>query len=154
MIDLKTCTRSDFVEAYQNLEGLLKHLESENRHLNERLQEYEGIQTDDDKEKEFQKWLAITENSINEKQTRKLWERMSKKKKKKAFKNYPLYKKEQPDKKYRVTNDKYLRHEKYNDIIKVAKEFKRPKSGANAYFVQPATTTSTVDISARIKQCK
>jgi hypothetical protein len=57
MIDLKTCTRADFIEAYTNLENSHKHLESEVHHLNERLQEYEGIQTDDEKEAEFQKIL-------------------------------------------------------------------------------------------------
>ena len=91
MIDLKTCTRADFIEAYENLENSYKHLENEVHYLNERLQEYEGIQTDGEKEAEFQKFWVMYEKKGNLKTTRTRWNKLSNKKKKLIFEHLPKY---------------------------------------------------------------
>ncbi len=155
MIDLKTCSRAQFFEHAQNLEGENKFLKSENHHLNERLQEYEGIQTDDEREKEFEKFFNDYGVKKNKKQTKALYFKLSKKKKNKIKKHLPLYKQETPGGLYRVTPDKYLRHDKFNDVIKVEKEYIRPKSGAKAeYIPPPPSDQTTVNISERIQQMK
>ena len=125
MIDLKTCTRADFIEAYTNLEN-------EVHYLNERLQEYEGIQTKESIDIEVEEFLTEYGIKRNRKQVTTIWKRLSKKKKAQIKKALPLYKKEFPDKKFRVTPDKYLRHEKYNDEYESFKECDRPKIGARA----------------------
>ncbi len=132
MIDLKTCTRADFIKAYTNLESAYKHLESEVHYLNDRLQEYEGIQTKESIDIEVEEFLAEYGIKRNRKQVTTIWKRLSKKKKAQIKKALPLYKKEFPDKKFRVTPDKYLRHEKYNDEYESFKECDRPKVGARA----------------------
>lgn len=162
MIDLKTCTRQEMQIAWDEREGYIKHLESENHNLNLRLQEYEGIQTDDDKEVEFEKFFNDYGYKKNKKQTKKLYLKLSKKKKKKIKKHLPLYKLETPNGLYRVTPDKYLRNEKFNDAVEAAKEFNRPVSGAKALNpmkeklaeMEAIRVSRTVDVSAIIKQLK
>ena len=140
MINLKTCNRLELVTAYKLLE--------------KRLAEYEQPQSKDDKEIEFQRFQTMTGNTLNEKQSRKLWFKLSDKKKQQWFSHYPIYKKDQPDRKFRVTNDKYLRHEKFNDSIKLDNAVKRPTQGARAIYSRPTRPQSTVDTVSRINQMR
>ena len=147
MIDLKTCTRSDFVKAYQSLQSEIKSLKKQ-------LKQYTGEESDEVKEQDFQKFLTMYGKKTNQKQARGLWFRLSKKKIAKIWGNLPLYVKETPDKNFRVTPDKYLRNEKFDDVIDTVTELNRPKAGARAIYTPPTRPTSTVDVSARIKSLK
>jgi len=132
MIDLKTCTRAEAIEYVANLEGCIKHLENEVHRLNEHLQEYEGIQTEDAISIEVDKFLTEYGLKRNKKQVTGLWKRLSKKKKDKIWLALPKYKKEFPDKNFRLTPDKWLRHEKYNDEYESERAYERPTVGAKA----------------------
>lgn len=149
MIDLKTCLRPDFIKAYQSLE-------SENKRLSERLLEYEGIQTDDEKEKEFQKFWHLYGCKGNVKTARSKFFKLSRKKKTKIFKVVKNYVKSTPDKIYRKGGESWLHNECWNDEITggEVKEFIRPSTGAKTMYVPPKPTSSTVDVSDRIKQMK
>jgi len=158
MIDLKTCNRSEFVESYQNLEDENKFLKSEVHHLNKRLQEYEGIQTDDDKVKEFQKFWEMFGCKGNKKTAQSKWMKLSKKKRTKIFKVVLAYVKSTPDKQYRKGGESWLHNECWNDEIEGGsnvKEFHRPPTGAKAMYKEPtASKPVTIDISERIKSLK
>lgn len=148
MIDLKTCTRADFIKAYQCLQSEIKSLKQQ-------LKQYTGEESDEEKEKEFQNFLTMYGKKTNQKQARGLWFRLSKKKIAKIWLNLPGYIKETPDKNFRVTPDKYLRHEKFDDVIDTVTELNRPKAGARALYVAPERPESTVNVSdlvARIKK--
>ena len=147
MIDLKTCLRHEFVKAYKILEG-------KNKELKRRLKQYEGEESDDEKEAEFQKFLKMYGKKANQKQARSLWFRLSKKKIAKIWDNLPGYVKETPDKNFRVTPDKYLRHEKFDDVFDTVQELNRPKAGARAIYVAPERTNSTYNVHDLVAKLK
>ena len=147
MIDLKTCTRSDFAKEYQKLQTEIKQLK-------QRLKQYEGEDSDELREKDFQKFLLMYGKKANQKQARSLWFRLSKKKIAKIWVNLPGYVKETPDKNFRVTPDKYLRHEKFDDVFDTVTELNRPKAGARAIYVAPERTESTVNVHDLITRMK
>lgn len=147
MLDLKTCLRAEFTKAYTKLQA-------DNKDLKQRLKQYESEQSDDDKEKDFQKFLTMYGKKTNQKQAKALWFRLSKKKISKIWENLPGYVKETPDKNFRVTPDKYLRHEKFDDVFETVQELNRPKAGARALYEAPKETHSTVDYSSMIAKMK
>ena len=147
MIDLKTCSRADFAKAYQKLQA-------ENKQLKAQLKQYIGEESDEEREKDFQKFLTMYGKKTNQKQARGLWFRLSKKKIAKIWVNLPGYIKETPDKNYRVTPDKYLRHEKFDDVFDTLTELNRPKAGARAIYVAPERTESTVNVHDLITRMK
>jgi len=133
MIDLATFKkRSEFIEAWEEREKYIKHLENEVHHLNKHLQEYEGIQTEGAISIEVDKFLTEYGLKRNKKQVTGLWKRLSKNKKDKIWLALPKYKKEFPDKNFRLTPDKRLRHEKYNDEYESERVYERPTVGAKA----------------------
>jgi hypothetical protein len=149
MIDLKTCTRADFIEAYENLENSHKHLESEVHYLNERLQEYEGIQTDGEKEAEFQKFWAMYEKKGNLKTTRTRWNKLSNKKKKLIFDHLPKYvKSTYKDARYpsRKNAEVYISKEAWLDEIIENKDYQKfspqPTVGSASFKPSPIKNRS------------
>ena len=128
MINLKTCNRQEFAIAYKALQKEVKALEL-------RLAEYEGIQTDDDKEAEFQKFWVMYGKKGNVKTTREKFYKLNDKKKSLIFKVVESYVKSTPDKPFRKGAESWLHKECWNDEIigsDNVKEFHRPKLGAKA----------------------
>lgn len=118
LIDLATCTRSDFIEHEANLQGYIKHLEDELERVNLINQEYEGVKpSNEDAEKEFQKFWAAYGRKGNVKQTRRRWFSLSKKKKALAMDKVKEYVKSTPDKQYRKGGEVWLLNECWNDEI-------------------------------------
>ena len=117
MIDLSTATRTEFIEHTKNLEGFIKHLESEVHHLNLRLQEYEGIETEESQEDEFQKFWELYGKKGNLKTSRAKFKKLSKKKKTLIFEKLPEYIKSTPVKSFRKNAEKWLQKECWNDEI-------------------------------------
>jgi hypothetical protein len=163
MIDLKTCTRADFIEAYTNLENSHKHLENEVHYLNERLQEYEGIQTDDEREAEFQKFWAMYEKKGNLKTTRTRWSKLSNKKKKLIFDHLPKYvKSTYKDARYpsRKNAEVYISKEAWLDEIIENKDYQKfspqPAVGSASFkpYRAPERPKTTVNPSEFIDKLK
>jgi hypothetical protein len=165
MIDLSTFTkRSEFIEAWNKREEFVKHLENEVHYLNERLQEYEGIQTDDEKEAEFQKFWAMYEKKGNLKTTRARWNKLSNKKKKLIFDHLPKYvKSTYKDARYpsRKNAEVYISKEAWLDEIIENKGYQKfspqPAVGSASFKPyrapeRPKTTVNPSDIIAKLKR--
>jgi len=126
MINLKTCNRQEFVTAYKALEKEIKSLKL-------RLSEYEGIQSDDDKEIEFQRFWKLYGRKGSVKATRDKFIKLSKKKKEKIFEVVTDYVKSTPDRNFRKGGESWLNKECWNDVIESEfKQSERPKVGAFA----------------------
>lgn len=119
MINLATCKRPEFIEHEANLQGYIKHLEDELEIVNNKLQEYEGVQLTKDQEmKEFEHcfWEPYGKKG-NKKTTFKLWRKLSKKKQTVASDYAWDYAKATPDKAYRKNAETFIRQECWNDQL-------------------------------------
>ena len=108
-----------------------KQLEKEIKELKIRLAEYEPIESDQDKEAEFNKFWVMYGKKGNVKTSRKRFDKLSDKKKALIFKVLPDYILSTPDKPYRKNAEGWLNQECWNDSIE--SEFKpqqRAKVGA------------------------
>ena len=128
MINLTTCKRPEFIEHEANLQGYIKHLEDELEIVNKKLLEYEGIKpTQEQAEKEFQKFWGLYGRKGNVKTTRKRWFSLSKTKKALAMDKVTAYVKSTPEKCYRKGGEVWLLNECWNDeIVEAAQPFGRP----------------------------
>ena len=154
MIDLNTCTRPEFIEAWEEREKYVKHLEDELHIVNQKLQEYEGIQTDEELIVEVDRFLEIYGSKINRKQVTALWKKLTKRKKNKIWKVLPLYLAEFPDPKFRKTPDKWLRHEKYNDVYEAKKTPPKPKGAAYQIHRAKPIPVSDINVDEMMKKLR
>ena len=116
-IDLAACSRSEAKAFVENLEGYIKHLESENHILNLKLQEYEGIETKDEFNAWFEKFWARHGKKGNRKTALARAKRLSKKVKSIIDEHHPKYVKSTPDIQFRKNAEVYLSRECWNDEI-------------------------------------
>lgn len=130
IINLETFKkRSEFIKAWDEREKYITHLETENHHLNLRLQEYEGIQTDDEKECEFQQFWKLYGKKGNLKKSRAKFKTISKKKKELISSYLPKYIKATPEKCYRKNAEVWLHNECWNDELpEQAAQNRRPET--------------------------
>lgn len=126
-INLATCNRSEMVGHIQNLEGLIEFKDQEIDILQDRLQEYEGVkQTNEEAEKEFQRFWSAYGKKGNLKKTRKRWFDLPKTKKQLAMDKVVAYVKSTPEKCYRKGGEVWLLNECWNDeIVEAAQPFGR-----------------------------
>lgn len=117
-INLETCKRPEFIEHEANLQGYIKHLEDELEIVNKKLQEHEGVKpTQEEAEKEFQKFWSAYGRKGNLKQTKRRWFNLSNKKRALAMDKVTAYVKSTPDKQYRKGGEAWLLNECWNDEI-------------------------------------
>jgi len=168
MIDLSTFTkRSEFIEAWNKREEehkkVVEFQDNEIHYLNERLQEYEGIQTDGEKEAEFQKFWTMYEKKGNLKTTRARWNKLSNKKKKLIFEHLPKYvKSTYKDTRFpsRKNAEVYIRKEAWLDEIIENKDYQKfspqPAVGSASFkpYRAPERPKTTVDPLERIAKLK
>ncbi len=145
MINLNTCDRAEFKEHEANLQGFIKHLEEELHSANLRLQEYEGIQTKDEKEAEFERFWKRHQCHGNRKTTRARYLKLSKKNKDLIEMHHPKYvkathKAAYPTRKY---GEVYISKEAWFDEIPQAIQ-------NNSYTAPPAATGSQSFVKGKI----
>lgn len=135
MIDKAKATRQEFIDYLENLEGFVVFLESENHRLNLRLQEYEGIETDESKETEFQRFWVMFGKKGNLKTTKRKFSKLSKKKKTLIFEKLPAYIAATPDKTFRKNAETWINQECWNDFISPPeKVYSKPEPVRAAFF--------------------
>lgn len=150
MINLATCNRSEFVEAYEILESSLNQAMDEIEMLQAKLQQYEGVApTEEEAEKEFQKFWTAYGKKGNLKQTRRRWHNLSKTKKALAMDKVTAYVKSTPEKCYRKGGEVWLNNECWNDeIIEAAQPYGRPPP----VRAQTSRTESKLEEEARLER--
>lgn len=121
VFDLETCSRPEFIDAYNTLEQELKYLREFNHELQERLQEYEGQETDINQE--FEEQWEVYGRKGNKKTSLRRFKSLTVKKKRKLKAHLPEYVKSTPNKQYRKNFETYINQEVWEDEI--LKEEKR-----------------------------
>lgn len=129
MINLESCSRTKFIEAYLEMGQERDYWREFAHDLEIKLQEYEGVKpTNEEAEKEFQKlfWAPYGKKG-NLKLTRKRWFSLSNRKRKLAIEHLPGYVNATPDKTYRLKAEKFIKLEVWNDELPVVSDkFGRP----------------------------
>lgn len=155
-IDLETCKRPEFIEHEANLQGYIKHLEDELEIVNKKLLEYEGVKpTQEEAEKEFQKFWSAYGRKGNLKQTRRRWFNLSNKKQSLAMDKVTAYVKSTPEKCYRKGGEVWLLNECWNDeIVEAAQPFGRPPAvRAMTSIIEDAITeTARLQEASKLRQ--
>lgn len=112
--------RSEFIEAYESLEQERNYWQEFCHELQVKLQEYEGVEpTQEEAEKEFQKFWSAYGRVGNVKMARKRWFSLSKKKKALAMAYVPAYVKATPKGGYpsRKHGEGFISREVWNDQL-------------------------------------
>ena len=148
-IDLATFKkRSEFIEAYEAVEQERDYWREFAHDLEVKLQQHEGVApTEEEAEKEFQKFWTAYGKKGNLKQTRRRWHNLSRTKKALAMDKVVAYVKSTPEKCYRKGGEVWLNNECWNDeIVEAAQPYGRP----TPVRAQTSPTESKVEEDARL----
>ena len=156
-IDLETCKRPEFIEHEANLQGYIKHLEGELEIVNNKLQEYEGVDL-----------LAIEPDIVfndyfwtpygkkgNKKTSLRKWSKLTKKAQDVVREHIPKYVKATPDKAFRKNFETYLNQECWNDELpEAAQSFGRsaPVRAATSFIEDRESEDKRLEEAAKLRR--